>query len=79
MKCNLINGHTQGIKNLLNAIGLPKHTRSFKIECDADSMMEISCIYYPEENILDEDGELITFFKKYNLVEKEDKEDNKEE
>ena len=76
---SFIHGCTHGIEKLLNAIGLPKHTRSFKIECEVNSALEISCTYYPEENILDEDGELITFFKNYNLVEKEDKDENKEE
>jgi len=70
---SFVTGRTQGIENLLNAIGLPKHTRSFKIECDANSVMEISCTYYPEDSrLIDEEGELITFFKKYNLVEKKE-------
>lgn len=67
----MLSGKDPKIINLINALGLPEHCRSFNIDCKADSILTVTCEYYPDLN-LDEDGELVTFFKKYKLQEIEE-------
>lgn len=66
-----IRGKDPRILNLIKVLGLPEHCKSFNIECKPNSLLTVSCEYYPDLN-LDENGELITLFKKYRLEEIEE-------
>jgi len=66
------NGHSKEVTDLIKILGLPKRCKKFNMECEVDSLLTISCEYYPDTPEI-KDGELVKLFKKFKLVEiKED-------
>lgn len=55
---------------VINALGLPKHTRWFELRCAVGEKVKIKCKYFPDELDVGEDGKLITVLKEYELHEK---------
>ena len=62
------------IKELVDALGLPKHTVSFNLRVAVGELITIECTYYPEaamEGIEESDFHIFgipELFKKFDLV-----------
>lgn len=56
------------VNKLGTILGLPEHTTAFSLRCAVNEIVTIQCEYYPTLD-LDEDGELITEFKRFQLEE----------
>lgn len=57
---------------LIKALGLPARVVSLNLRLHVGEIVSVDCTFYPEKDAFDDDGELMTAFKSYELVEKEE-------
>lgn len=58
------------VLELLKAFRVPDHCVSLNIDIQVDSVVSVTCEYYPTLELTD--GELVKVLKRYKLVEKDE-------
>ena len=68
---SVITGHSKIAKRLLAAFGVPEDAHSTEIRIEEGEAVTVTCEIYPDEKTFDEEGEIETILKEYDLIERD--------